>query len=136
MCYDDLYAYFIRQTKVTKNDVPSTIEGQVNLIHDGIIEFNVRLRIAKDKLKYDDELEQLSEELDSGELLFLSECMSLIIYKNMRSEFVSTWETFQSDIGRKYYNNQLSGREKLIEDQETRLDHLKFALYSDFDEGL
>lgn len=130
--YTDLYKFFIRQTKVNNNDLPSSEESQKNLINDGVMEFNIRLRIGKEKLQCDDALEELNEKLSNEFFMFLSECMTLIVYKNMLQEYVSTWETFQNDIGRKYYKDQLNGKQKMIEDQEIRLKSLKLAISEEY----
>lgn len=130
--YTDLYKFFIRQTKVNNNDLPSTEQGQKDLINDGVMEFNIRLRIGKEKLRCDDMLEELSEELTDEFFMFLSECMTLIVYKNMLQEYVSTWESFQNDVGRKYYKDQLNGKQQLINEQENRLKYLKLAISDEF----
>lgn len=130
--YTDLYKFFIRQTKVNNNDLPSTEQGQKDLINDGVMEFNIRLRIGKEKLKCDDMLEELNEELEEEFFMFLSECMTLIVYKNMLQEYVSTWESFQNDVGRKYYKDQLNGKQQLINEQENRLKYLKLAISDEF----
>lgn len=133
--FDELYTYFKDNTKVDSLDLPSTVEGQVNLIINGIREFNIRLRLNDTPLTADTDLELLSEELSNGDFIFLSECMSLAIYKNMKTDFLSTWEVFQNDVGRKYYKDQLSGRENLVREQEERLCKLKLALCDNFDDS-
>lgn len=130
--YDELYSYFIRNTKLNELDLPSTIEGQVALIHDGKIEYNIRLRMNSASLECDDTLEALNEQLNDANKVFICECMKLGVLKNMVTDFVSTWETFQNDIGRKYYKDQLNGRQKLVEDQEKRLDSLKLAIFDEY----
>lgn len=136
--YDEIYQYFIRHTRVDSLDLPSDIPSQIHLIHDGVIEFNIWLRIGLDRLIYDDTTEELSEDMQDELFVFLSECMTLSIYKNMLSEFVSTWEVFQNDVGRKYYKDQLNGRQELVKEQEHRLKTLRLAIsdeYVDTEEG-
>lgn len=137
--YDEIYQYFMRHTRVDSLDLPTDIQSQINLIHDGVMEFNILLRIGNDKLYCDDIKEELSEDLQDEFFVFLSECMTLSIYKNMLSEFVSTWEMFQNDVGRKNYKDQLNGRQELVNKQEYRLKTLKLAIseeYVDSEDGV
>lgn len=134
--YDDVYSYFIRNTRVNELDLPSTVEKQIELIHDGRFEYNVRLRVGGEPLICEDIMEELSEELSDGHLVFFCECMKLCVLKNMLSDFVAIWETFQNDVGRKYYKDQLGGRQKLVDDQEKRLDMLKLAICDEYVEVL
>lgn len=137
--YDEIYQYFMRHTRVDSLDLPTDIPSQINLIHDAIMEFNIWLRIGSDKLYYDDIKEEVSEDLQDELFVFLSECMTLSVYKNMLSEFVSTWEMFQNDVGRKNYKDQLNGRQELVNKQEARLKTLKLAIseeYVDAEDGV
>lgn len=137
--YDEIYQYFIRHTKVDSLDLPSDELSQIHLIHDGVMEFNIWLRIGLYKLEYDDQTEEVSEDLADELFVFLSECITLSIYKNMLSEFVSTWEVFQNDVGRKNYKDQLNGRQDLVSKQEYRLRTLRLAIsdeYVDTEDGV
>lgn len=137
--YDEIYQYFMRHTRVDSLDLPTDILSQINLIHDAVMEFNIWLRIGSDKLCYDDVKEEVNEDLQDELFVFLSECMTLSVYKNMLSEFVSTWEMFQNDVGRKNYKDQLNGRQELVNKQEIRLKALKLAIseeYVDAEDGV
>lgn len=130
--YDDIYSYFYRNIKVDSFDLPSTIQEQKELVEDGIDEYNIRL---DEEVTYDNELEEINAQLTKSQIKFISECMKLIILRHMKEDYISTWEVFQNDIGRKNYKDQLSGRIDLVVSQESVLNRLANKLYDNFDGG-
>jgi len=128
--YDNIYEYFSRNIRADALDLPSTVEEQVLLIKDGIDEFNIRLERA---LTCDDITETVSEELTNSEIRYVSECMKLRIYKGMLDDYISVWEVFQNDIGRKNYKDQLNGRETRIQTQESLLNRMADRIYDDYE---
>ena len=133
--YNDIYQLFIDNTKVQQDSLPTTIEDQIRWIHNGVREYNMQLRQDVDeKLSCNDLLEEISEELNDAEALFLTECMSYRVFQNMVSDFVGIWEVFQNDVGRKNYRDQRVGLEGLVKESKERLRMLKQKLYNDYPE--
>lgn len=130
--YDDIYEYFQGITKVGELDLPTTTEEQKMLVHDGIEEYNIRM--AKDVV-CNDEMEQVLPELTEAEIRFVSECMKLRVFQTMLEDFVSVWEVFQNDLGRRDYKSQVSAREHLIKRQEEVLNRLLYRTYDEYIDG-
>lgn len=130
--YDDIYEYFQGITKVGELDLPTTTEEQKTLVHDGIEEYNIRM--AKDVV-CNDEMEQVLPELTEAEIRFVSECMKLRVFQTMLEDFVSVWEVFQNDLGRRDYKSQVSAREHLIKRQEEVLNRLMYRTYDEYIDG-
>lgn len=127
--YDDIYEYFQGITKVGELDLPTTTDEQKALIHDGVEEYNTRM--AKE-IVCNDEIEQVSPELTEKEIRFISECMKLRVFQAMLEDFVSVWEVFQNDLGRRDYKSQVSAREYLIKRQEEVLSRLLYRVYDEY----
>ena len=130
--FDTIYSYFLRNTSVDTLDLPSFFEAEVNLVRDGIDEFNYRL---EKNLVYDSENNVIMSDLSNTEIKCITECMKLIVLRNMLEQFVSVWEVFQNDVGRKNYAQQLAGRQNLIDRQEQYIENLIHKLYEDFETG-
>ena len=113
-------------------DLPSTTEDRNSLIKDGILEYNLRL---EKNLITNDESSTIEDEISMIDIKFISECMKLVVYQNMLEDFVSVWEVFQNDMGRKNYKDQVSARQYLISKQIENLDRLTLKLYDDYDGG-
>lgn len=128
--YDNIYEYFSRNIRADALDLPSTVDEQVLLIKDGIDEFNIRL---ERELTCDDITETVNEELTNSEIRYVSECMKLRIYKGMLDDYISVWEVFQNDVGRKNYKDQLNGRETRIQVQEALLNRMADRIYDDYE---
>ena len=128
--FDTIYSYFLRNTSVDTLDLPSVFEAEVELVKDGIDEFNYRL---EKNLVYDEENNIVTSDLNNTEIKCLTECMKLIILRNMLEQFVSVWEVFQNDVGRRNYGQQLAGRQNLIDRQEHYIESLTYKLYEEFE---
>lgn len=130
--YDDIYKYFSRNIRADSLDLPSTIDEQIELLKDGIDEYNLRL---EKNLNCDDMTETVSEELNNLHIRFIIECMKLRIFQGMLEDYVSVWETFQGDMGRKNYKDQLNARQSLINKQDEILNKLSNRIYDNYTGG-
>lgn len=127
--YDDVYTYFISITKVDEYDVPSTEEGMYHLIDNGRLEFNLR---REDDLEVNDEDQELSRKLTGQELMLLGNCMRLVTFRNMLTDFTSNYSMFQKEVGYKDYKAQLEGRTWAIDRQERIISDILFAIQEDY----
>lgn len=127
--FDEVYQYFISNTKVSKYDLPVSVEGQYDLINNGRMEFNLR---RWDDLTQDNTTETLGRKLTDLEMMLFGNCMKLVVLRNMLSDFTATYSMYQKEIGYKDYKAQLDGRENAIKEQDKVIANIVFAMQDDF----
>ncbi len=127
--YDEVYKYFISITRVDEYDLPISVEGMYDLINNGRMEFNLR---REDDLAVDDVLETLDRKLNGLELMLFGNCMKLVVFRNMLSDFTSNFSMFQKEIGIKDYKPQLDGRNGNVFGQEKVINEILFKMQEDF----
>lgn len=126
--FDKLWDKFDSIIKVDDYELPSTLEGRLKLLHNGIDIYNEK---AYDNLKYNDILEEVDRELDSNVVSAIANAMKLQVFYNMLSDFTSTYSIFQNDLGLKDYKGQVTARESLCSRQEKVLSSLIFSICED-----
>lgn len=128
--YDQLYEKFSSIAKFSNLSLPSTVEGQYNLIRDGLDIYNSRM---DDNLICDNTTETINQELTSQQINLFANCMKLQVINNIYSEFVDTYSMYQKEIGFKDYKSQIDGKLSLITNQENIVNELVFSMKDDYE---
>ena len=121
--YNDLYQYFISNTKVSDLDLPSTDEGKYDLIKNGVSLYNNRFRTD---ISLDNNAEEISIDLDNDQFIIISYYMRLVILKNSLSYKNSIFSTFSKEIGVKFINSQVNSLESDIQECNESIDLIVF----------
>lgn len=128
--YDEIWTTFLNNCKVSDIDLPQTDEKIYEVIKNGVLHFNNRLR--EYRIVCNDESETVDRKLSDDHLLILAHYIRLVFLINQRTYFENLWQPFASDIGLKNFSAQLRSLESSIKDQEDRIDELIFNTMEDF----
>lgn len=127
--YKDIWKKVETIMDVDDYEIPSTLDGRLNLIETGIDIYNEK---AYDELSYDRNVEEVGRQLTSNQMAAVANCIKLQTALNMLSNFSSTYSMYQSDIGIRDYKSQVSARQDLVDRQERIVGNLLFAMCEDF----
>lgn len=128
--YDEIFECFKENCRVDDATLPYDDEGKYAMIHNAIRHYNSRVDKTEIKLKYDDMMEQINIQLDDTRLLLLAFCMRYAELENNLIEFQQVWQSFQKEVGQKFYREQISGRENTLDRTEKRIRELLTELDS------
>jgi hypothetical protein len=127
--YDDIWTAFLNNCKVSDIDLPQIPEKMFEYIKNAVMHFNNRFRTT---IVCDDNLEELSEELNNDYLLILAHYIRLNFLKNQRTYFESLWQPFSKDVGLKNFSTQLNSLKSSVQEQERTIDSLVMNMEDDF----
>lgn len=119
--YDKLWETFIQKCKISDIDLPQIPEAIYQTIQGALLSYNNRKR---DNITGDDTIEELSRELSTDELLILAHYIRLSILENQLIFFTNTWQPFSADVGLRNFGTQLKTLEKLVENENKKIDSL------------
>lgn len=122
--YDDIWECFIDNCGVDESTLPQTDEGKYILIKNGAIKYNTTVDKSEAKIKCDEYMEQINLSLDYDRLLILAYCMRYTFLENELIAFEQVWQPFSSDIGQKFYREQIQGRENTLTRTKKEIDRL------------
>lgn len=127
--YDQIWTTFLNNCKVSDIDLPQTPEKIYEIIRNGVMHFNNRLR---EDIVCDDSTETLNRELSNDYLLILAHYIRLIFLINQKTYFESLWQPFAKDVGLKNFSTQLKSLETSIAEEERTIDRLIMNMEDDF----
>lgn len=127
--YDQIWTTFLNNCKVSDIDLPQTPEKIYEIIRNGVMHFNNRLR---ENIVCDDSTETLNRELSNDYLLILAHYIRLIFLINQKTYFESLWQPFAKDVGLKNFSTQLKSLETSIAEEERTIDRLIMNMEDDF----
>lgn len=127
--YDQIWTTFLNNCKVSDIDLPQTPEKIYEIIRNGVMHFNNRLR---EDIVCDDSTETLNRELNNDYLLILAHYIRLIFLINQKTYFESLWQPFAKDVGLKNFSTQLKSLETSIAEEERTIDRLIMNMEDDF----
>lgn len=130
--YDDIWTEFLAINKTDSINLPDSDEKIYHIIHSAIRHFNARLG---ESLRFDDELEQVDQELSDWRLILLAHYIRLSFYENQLTDLSSTWSPFQKDIGIKNYQEQSRNLKELISNEESKIEKIIVKNYTGDLEG-
>lgn len=160
--YDNIYDIFMSITHVDEIYYPQTEVGIKRLIRNGIRIYNQKMfanlkwddnkEIVYDEekvniettyieipdtdpIEYETEEKVVYEDLENSHVSLIAECMKLITFKNMESDFISTYSTYSKEMGIKDYKAQLDGKMALVKNQEKEIESIVFSLSEKVHEG-
>lgn len=128
--YDDMYKCFMVNCKVDGSTLPTEQEKIYDMIENAVMYYNNK---RKTEIGWSRDTETIDTFLDNNELLIMAHCIKLIYLENELNYFVSVWDTFQVEVGRKGYNYQVKAKERLIEKQEEKIDELIINTMDDWE---
>ncbi len=130
--FDEIYGYFNSISNGIDNYyLPTTIEGQYQLISNGRMIYNNRLFT---NLKQDNTLEIFDSELNENRIMLLGHCMKLHCLIYMLDDFLSTMSVFQKDIGVKDYKSQVDSKQRRVDDENKIIDNIVFSMSESYGE--
>lgn len=121
--YDEIYDYFITNTKVDDLELPQTEQGKYNLIKNGVLLYNNKFRT---NITTDDLAEEISITLNGDQLMIIGQYMRVTILRNVLSYKNSIFTTFTKEIGVKFINSQVGSLNKEIEECGLLIDSIIF----------
>jgi len=121
--YDEIYRFFINNISVDQLSLPNTVEGQWEVIKNGVAHFNNKM---EDALVADDATETVSRALTNNEMLVLAHILKFILLQNMLIYKSSTLSPFTKEIGVKNVGDQLKAIRELIAYEEEEIDMIIF----------
>ena len=121
--YDEIYTYFITNTKVDDLDLPQTDIGKYNLIKTGLLSYNNKFRTD---ITADDLVEEVSIILDEDQLMIIGQYMRITTLRNTLSYKNSIFTTFTKEMGVKFINGQVSSLNLEIKECERQIDLIIF----------
>ncbi|MFS1518504.1 hypothetical protein V1503_18885 [Bacillus sp. SCS-151] len=127
--YDQIWSTFLNNCKVSDIDLPQYPEKIYEVIQNGAMYFNNRLRLD---LICDNDSESVSHDLGNDQLLIMANFIRLLFLKNQKTYFESLWQPFQKDVGQKNFSTQLKSLESSISDQERTIERLIMNMEEDF----
>lgn len=127
--YDQIFTIFMLNCKVDGYDLPTTETGMHNMIVNGVIMYNNRMR---DNIVTDNTTETVDRALNDDQILLLANFIKLAYLKNELLIFTTTWQPFQKDIGLKNFSYQLKGLEAIAERHEQYIEKLILNQQEDF----
>lgn len=113
--YDMIWQCFYDNCGVDHETLPQTDEGKYILIKSGTRHYNTVVDPSEDKIVCDDMLEEINIELDETRLTILAFCMRYRFLENELIQYEQTWQPFSNEVGQKFYNYQIQGRETTLE---------------------
>lgn len=126
--YDDIWEMFIPVCGYNTKDLPKTDTLRYSFIKQGIVKYNSLVNKYEgrftEKVKCDNDMEELNCKLKDIELQILVYLMSSIFSAYKLSEFSSVYGVFAKELGIKEYTGQISarnGRVKYFEEQAISL---------------
>ena len=78
--YDEIYQFFINNISVDQLSLPNTVEGQYELIRNGIAHYNNKSRKS---LVADDKTEMIDKQLNNDEMMAIGHILRLILLQNL-----------------------------------------------------
>lgn len=127
--YDLVWETFLNNCKVSDIDLPQIPEQIYEVIKNGVMHFNNRLR---EELICDDLNEVLDKDLSNDHLLILAHYIRLIFLNNQKTYFESLWQPFQKDVGLRNFGTQLKSLEISVKEQQRTIDSLIMNMEVDF----
>ena len=121
--YDEIYQFFINNISVDQLSLPSTIEGQYELIRNGVSHYNGKLR---DDLVGDDGTESVDRVLNNDQFLAITHIMRKILLNNLLMYKSSILIGFTKEIGAKNVGDQLKALRDLIKDEDNEVEMIIF----------
>lgn len=129
--YDDIYSTFLDNCGVDTSTLPNTNDGKYQMIRNGVRHYNSKVDDYETKIICNDIMEEINIELDDTRLLILAFCIKYTLLENQLINFEQVWQPFTKDIGQKFYREQISGRENMLDRTERKI----IELLTDLDSG-
>ncbi|WP_368900850.1 hypothetical protein [Oceanobacillus oncorhynchi] len=123
--FDTVWSEFIVKNKMDEFDIPNTDEAIHKTIESAVRTFNTKL---EDNLSCDLPSELFSRELNDEEINLLSHIIRLITLQNQLIYQSTMFIPFTQDIGTRNHANQMSRLEKLVEDEEKKIDAIMLKM--------
>jgi hypothetical protein len=119
--YDDIYTEFITNCKTDDINLPQLDEQKYNAIRSAVRHYNNK---TGDNLKCDDNLEEVSKELNDNQLIIVAHYLRLAFLENQLIEFATVWQPFAKEVGLKNYADQTKRLETLIGKEEDKIEDI------------
>jgi Mg/Co/Ni transporter MgtE len=126
--YDDIFTTFISINKTNPVNIPTDDEKKYDMIHSAVLHYNNRMRAS---ITWDDELEQLSIDLDNDQLILIAHYLKLACLENDLDYFVSVWSGFQSEL-KGNYRDQQKGKQELVNREDDIIEKIIFNMTDDY----
>lgn len=112
--YDDIWISFVDVCQVHPTTLPQTDEGKYILINNGVRYYNSLIDRNKKQIVCNDMLERINTDLNNDELLLIGYCIKYRFLENELVRYEQVWQPFSSDIGIKFYKDQINARRETL----------------------
>mgnify|MGYP000878505341 FL=1 len=119
--YDTIYNKFLDISKTDNKNLPTTDDGKYGMITTAIDAVNNRIRTD---YTYDNELEQVNENLNNDIILLIANYMRLYFLENQKTYYVTMFKPFMKEIGLLHYNTDIKAYETDISLQNGKIDEI------------
>jgi len=119
--YDTIYNKFLDISKTDNKNLPTTDDGKYGMITTAIDAVNNRVRTD---YTYDNELEQVNENLNNDIILLIANYMRLYFLENQKTYYVTMFKPFMKEIGLLHYNTDIKAYETDISLQNGKIDEI------------
>ena len=119
--YDTIYNKFLDISKTDNKNLPTTDDGKYGMITTAIDAVNNRIRTD---YTYDNELEQVNENLNNDIILLIANYMRLYFLENQKTYYVTMFKPFRKEIGLLHYNTDIKAYETDISLQNGKIDEI------------
>lgn len=128
--FDDVYEVFQTITwGIDEYNLPQTIEGQKQLIFEGVRRYNKRLNLEEeDAITCDNTLEEFSIEMNEQEISLLAHCMKWAVLDNMVMELASMLSMSSKDTALKDYKAMITTRQLMVENEKKEIYNIAMLL--------
>ena len=128
--FDDVYEVFQTITwGIDEYNLPQTIDGQKQLIFEGVRRYNKRLNLEEeDAITCDNTLEEFSVEMSEQEISLLAHCMKWAVLDNMVMELASMLSMSSKDTALKDYKAMITTRQLMVENEKKEIYNIAMLL--------
>ena len=128
--FDDVYEVFQTITwGIDEYNLPQTIDGQKQLIFEGVRRYNKRLNLEEeDAITCDNTLEEFSVEMSEQEISLLAHCMKWAGLDNMVMELASMLSMSSKDTALKDYKAMITTRQLMVENEKKEIYNIAMLL--------